>query len=150
MRLDAEEGPFASVVVDQSKPVVSVDLYYTQQGEDDESRRSIAEVTSRFWHHVAAENHSGKWNATLPEVDGSKPLWVFANVMYELPSPVTGAGYYYGPYTTDVFNVSSLLKTWSSETVEGSWCPNGPTETITPHRRFRRGLAQRVVYLPHQ
>ena len=126
MRLDAEEGPLASVVVDQSKPVVSVDFYYTQQGEDDESRRSISEVTSRFWHHVAAENRSGKWNATLPEVDGSKPLWVFANVMYELPSPVTGAGYYYGPYTTDVFNVSSLLKTWSSEQLKVAGVPTGP------------------------
>lgn len=126
VRLDTQNGPFVSVEVDRSKTVVSVDLYYTQQGQADESRRSMPEVTSRFWHHVGAENRSGKWSAALPEIHGAKPLWVFANVLYQLPSPVSGVGYYYGASTSDVLNVSSLLQKWSSQQLKVAgvaWSP---------------------------
>jgi rhamnogalacturonyl hydrolase YesR len=38
-----------------------------------------------------------------------KPLWVYANVLYTLEEPVTGAGYYYGKYTAQAFNLSSRM-----------------------------------------
>jgi len=40
-----------------------------------------------------------------------KPLWVYANVTYPLATPVSGAGYYYAPYTAHWFTISSLLQT---------------------------------------
>jgi hypothetical protein len=42
-------------------------------------------------------------------------LWAYANVRYRLDEPVTGAGYYYRVYTTDVFNASSPVQIASAE-----------------------------------
>ena len=47
----------------------------------------------------------------LSSVD--KPLWAYANVRYKLDQPISGAGYYYGSYTANSFNLSSLMKTIS-------------------------------------
>jgi hypothetical protein len=64
----------------------------------------------RFWHHARATEADGKWTAVLPLHSTDKPLWVYANVLYLLDTPVTGAGYYYGTYTATAFNLSSLLQ----------------------------------------
>ena len=39
-----------------------------------------------------------------------KPLWVYANVSYHLKKPISGAGYYYGIYSTNQFALSSLME----------------------------------------
>ena len=49
------------------------------------------------------------WAASLPLPSVEKPLWVYANVVYALDPPVSGAGYYYGDYTADRFNLSSRM-----------------------------------------
>ena len=64
----------------------------------------------RCWHHVLATKVGSRWTAKLPLHSADKPLWVYANVVYPLDDPVTGAGYYYGIYTAKTFNVSSLLQ----------------------------------------
>ena len=48
-------------------------------------------------------------NHYSPTLTADKPLWVYANVVYPLDTPVTGAGYYYGPYTATTFNLSSKM-----------------------------------------
>jgi hypothetical protein len=37
------------------------------------------------------------------------PLWVYADVLYPLEEPITGAGYYYAPYTARTVSLSSIM-----------------------------------------
>jgi hypothetical protein len=66
-------------------------------------------TVNRFWHHAVAQEASGTWTADLPVLDTTRPLWVYANALYPLEAPVTGAGYYYGVYTAKDFNLSSKM-----------------------------------------
>ena len=102
--------PSVSVRPDRSKPVVSVDVFYTQHGKTDEGPEDMQSTVHRFWHHAEAEQIGGVWTARLPLSTVDKPLWVYANITYPLEEPVSGAGYYYGDYTAKSFNVSSLLQ----------------------------------------
>jgi hypothetical protein len=94
---------------DRSMPVCSVGVFYTQQGKADETRFDRELTINRFWHYAQAAAQDGRWTARLPLTSTDKPLWVYGNVAYDLPQPVTGAGYYYGTYTAGSFNVSSVL-----------------------------------------
>ena len=115
LELNAGDGvPVFTVQPDRSKPILSVDVFYTQQGTT--QRPGPHENTiHRFWHHAEATSAAGIWNAPLPLRSIDKPLWVYANVVYPLEEPVNGAGYYYGTYAADSFNLSSVLKTVSAE-----------------------------------
>ena len=62
----------------------------------------------------------GQAKATLPLLTTDKPLWVYANVRYELDKPIEGAGYYYRVYQAKDFNVSSLIEKFSVEQLETS------------------------------
>ena len=98
---------------DRSKPILAVDIFYTQHGKADERPEDREDTMHRFWHHAEASEREGVWTASLPLASTDKPLWVYANVVYPLAEPVTGAGYYYGTYTANSFNLSSLLTTAS-------------------------------------
>lgn len=109
--LGSDDGvPEFSVMPDVSKPIASLDVYYTQQGKPNERPEDRVATMHRFWHHVEPTESGGRWTAKLPLSSVGKPLWVYANVRYSLDAPVTGAGYYYGIYTASSFNVSSLLQ----------------------------------------
>ncbi len=111
LKLDTPDGvPAFTVRPDTSKPIVSVDVFYTQHGKPDERPEERENTMHRFWRYAKAQKIGDSYTARLPILSTDKPLWVFANVLYPLPEPVTGAGYYYGTYTADTFNVSSLLK----------------------------------------
>jgi dienelactone hydrolase len=102
LTLDGENGvPSFLVRPDTSKEILAVDIFYTQQGD--------APARDRFWHHVAPTQNSDAWLADVPLLSTDKPFWVYANVLYALDKPVTGAGYYYGTYTTSRFNLSSVM-----------------------------------------
>ena len=115
-RLDAI--PVFAVKPDTSMPVLSVDVYYTQQGKADETPQDRENTKHRFWHHASATKNNGVWEAALPLSSTDHPLWVYANVRYQLEEPVLGAGYYYGSYTADSFNLSSLLKVVTAGTLK--------------------------------
>ncbi|VGO13831.1 hypothetical protein PDESU_02388 [Pontiella desulfatans] len=102
--------PQFSVKPDPSKPVLEVDVFYTRQGQMDGEKDDRENTKARFWHHAKTEKKDGVWTAELPLSGADKPLWVYANVVYPLDDPVTGAGYYYGEYTTDRFNLSSRME----------------------------------------
>ncbi|MEO1528851.1 MAG: dienelactone hydrolase family protein [Planctomycetota bacterium] len=102
-------SPVFTVTPDASMPVQSVDIFYTSQGKADERPEDRLQTMHRFWHHAEASENGNVWSADLPLETVDAPLWVYANVRYQLNEPVTGAGYYYGIYTTDSFNLSSLL-----------------------------------------
>ena len=124
--------PVVTVRVDQSKPVEFVDVFYTQHGQVDGGKNDMTNTKNRFWHHAVIPVGKGKSAAHihLPSVD--KPLWVYANVRYKLEKPISGAGYYYGSYTANSFNLSSLMKTVSSaELKKGGVVPTlKPTSLI--------------------
>jgi len=116
LKLEKEDGvPTIVIEPDSSREIKSVDVYCTQHGKDIELASDHTNTVSRFWRHASPTMEGDAWNAALPLVTIDKPLWVYANVTYELAEPVSGAGYYYGLYTTSTFNVSSLIKKVSPE-----------------------------------
>ncbi|MDD7984017.1 dienelactone hydrolase family protein [Lentisphaera marina] len=98
--------PIVVVDVDDSMPIESVEVYYTQQGLSGSDRnRKI----NQFWHFSKPKIHKGKYAAVLDLYSTDKPLWVYANVIYKMDKEVTGAGYYYGTYKANSFINSSLI-----------------------------------------
>lgn len=130
LKLNSSDGvPVFTVNPDASKSVISVDVFYTQHGpEADKQPEDIRAAQHRFWHHAAATKHDDAWTAFLPLSSTDKPLWVYANVRYRLDEPISGVGYYYGSYTTNSFNVSSLLTVASAEQLASA----GTRATLKP------------------
>jgi dienelactone hydrolase len=123
LNLKTTDGvPSFTVTPDPSKPIQSVDVFYTQQGDAAREARDIEHAKSRFWRHAAAVKKGSAWIADLPLFSGCEPLWAYANVVYALEKPVAGAGYYYGAYTTDRFNVSSLMQIATADDMKAAGC----------------------------
>ena len=101
--------PVFSVTPDSSMPFESVDVFFTQQGKANETPQDRDETIHRYWHHARATPDGDAWSAKISIESLKRPLWVFANVKYSLPESVEGVGYYYGHYSADSFNLSSLL-----------------------------------------
>ncbi len=100
---------------DPNRHYSEVDVFYTQHGKDEGETRFDRENTmNRFWHHANVKEVGGQLVAEIPNLNPEKPLWIYANVTYPLELPVSGAGYYYGPYTAINYNLSSLLTMVSS------------------------------------
>jgi hypothetical protein len=113
------EIPKVTLDIDEDK-MEEVDIFYTQQGQVDGKKDNSTNTKNRFWHHAKASKFKGHWVAQLPIFSSESPLWVYGNVTYKLPSPVSGAGYYYGEYTSDRFVLSSLMKTVSPSQMKAS------------------------------
>ena len=107
--------PCFTVTPDASRAIQAVDIYYTQQGRPEGTKHDMFHTMSRFWHRAKATRNGDNWSAELPVLTIDKPLWVYANVLYTLDQPVTGAGYYYGKYTTQAFNLSSRMAIVSAD-----------------------------------
>lgn len=107
--------PSFTVTPDSSKPILAVDIYYTQQGRKQGEKHDMTNIINHFWHHAVAKQKGNSWTAELPLLTIDKPLWVYANVLYPLEQPVTGAGYYYATYTAKAFNLSSRMPIASPE-----------------------------------
>lgn len=112
--------PILTVRPDSSKSILSVDVLYTQQGQMDGLKDDPDNTKNRFWHHAATGKQGDSWVAKLPLLSTDKPLWVYANVIYPLDPPVSGVGYYYRHYTSDRFNLSSLMQTTTVEELKSS------------------------------
>jgi cephalosporin-C deacetylase-like acetyl esterase len=112
LKLRTDHGvPTFAIAPDASKPILSVDIYYTQQGQPPGGVNDMEKTMARFWHHVAATRNGASWTAELPLLSTDKPLWVYGNIGYRLDPPVTGAGYYYVTYTADQYILSSRMLT---------------------------------------
>jgi hypothetical protein len=94
-------------------PATSLELKtqggYTQQGQPEGEKNDRENTMNRFWHHASPARCANTWTAKLPLLSTDRPLWVYANVSYPLDTTVTSAGYYYGPYTATMFNLSSTM-----------------------------------------
>ena len=120
--------PTITVSPDSSKPILRMDVFYTQQGQMDGLKDDIDNTKNRFWHYASTGKQGDDWVAKLPLFSTDKPLWVYANVVYPLEPPVSGAGYYYGLYTSDQFNLSSLTHMVTAEELKTA----GVKATIQP------------------
>ena len=111
LQLKTKNGiPSFIVKPSQSKTILDVDIFYTQQGEPSGDVSERVQRINRFWHHAKSAQNGNTWTADLPLLSVDKPLWAYANVHYSLEEPVSGAGYYYGIYSTDSFNLSTLVQ----------------------------------------
>lgn len=116
LQLKTDSGiPRFEIRPDGSRPIVSVDVYYTQQGKDDGDRVHHENRINRFWHSAKVTKVEDFWEAELPLYSTDLPMWVYAHVRYQLDRPVAGAGYYYGDYEANAFSLSSLLKIVSAD-----------------------------------
>ena len=127
--------PAFTVRPDSSKPILSVEVYYTQQGPEAGEIEDRDNRINRFWHYAPPRAEGDKWTADLPLVSTDKPLWVYANVRYPLNEPVTGAGYYYRVYTANTFTLSSRMRIASpdqlkADGVQASLKPSQVIETF--------------------
>jgi hypothetical protein len=128
LTLDTPDGvPFFIVRPDPARPLLAVDVFYTQQGHTDSDRDARV---NRFWHHAAPAPAEGVWTARLPVFNTDAPLWVYANVLYPLDEQVTGAGYYYRTYHAEQFNISSLLQQVTPAALQSA----GVKATLQPSR----------------
>ncbi|NND99970.1 MAG: hypothetical protein HKN47_21845 [Pirellulaceae bacterium] len=109
-----------TIQTDNSQPVRSIDVFYTHDGKANETASDHDDVINRFWRHSAPNRRGDVWKAKLPLRSVDKPLWVYANVRYELNEPVSGAGYYYRIYLASQFNVSSLLQKVTPEQLKSA------------------------------
>lgn len=110
LSLQTEDGiPTLQVIPDTGKPILSVDVFSTQAGNNGEQPPEMSNPRTRFWQHSKAVKSGNHWTARLPLASTKKPLWVYANVEYGLEKRVSGAGYYYRVYEAESINVSSLL-----------------------------------------
>ncbi len=112
--------PSFSVRPDLSQPLLSVDIFYTLQGQAKGEKNDRENTIARFWRHAEGVRSGDVWTADLPVLDTDKPLWAYANVLYRLRAPVGGAGYYYGVYTANVYNVSSRMMIASPAQLKGA------------------------------
>lgn len=113
LALKATDGiPLCTVTPDTTMSILSVDIYYTQYGED-----KIKGMGSPCWRYAKTIQNGNTWAAQLPLFAMDKPIWVYANVTYPLDKPVTGAGYYYGMYTADKFSIASKMLQISSDSL---------------------------------
>ena len=128
LNLKAGEDPIAVVEVDESTEVSSIDVFYSQQGQVDGKKDNSQNTKNRFWHHATVSTKEGKWKARLPIFSVERPLWAYANVQYKLKKQIVGAGYYYGTFKADTFNLSSLPELISPKRLKAS----GAAENLDP------------------
>lgn len=120
--------PTVAVLPDTSKPILGVDVFYTQQGEDSGDRSLRENRINRFWHFAQAVPQGDTWMAALPVASTQHPLWVYAHVRYPLDPPVSGAGYYYGDYQARAFTLSSLVRLFPATALQDA----GVQATLKP------------------
>lgn len=129
LELNTIDGvPRLSMKVDRSKEIVSVDVYYTQQGQVDGLKDRRDNTVNRFWHHVTPEQQEISLVAELPLLSIDEPLWVYANVEYRLLSKQVGSSYYYREYTAESVNLSSLVQMVSADELRDA----GVNPTLKP------------------
>ena len=129
LTLKTKDGvPALSIEADDSKPILGVEVYYTREGQVDGKKEDFTNTKNRFWYYAPAQKDGKVWKAALPLCGLEKPLWVFANVIYGLEETIQGVGYYYRPYSTDRFVISSLPHMVTSGDLQAS----GVKATRTP------------------
>ena len=129
VELKTKDGvPAVSVEADDSMPILGVEVYYTRHGQMDGLKPDMVNTKNRFWRYAPATKRGDRWRASLPLSNTDQPLWVYANVIYQLDEPVAYAGYYYRVGSSKTFTLSSLMPILVGEELKGA----GVRATVQP------------------
>jgi len=118
LKVLSNQSPSATVKVDTSRPIKSVDVFYTQQGVPSSIVNDAHNPRFKFWQHQSVELQGSEGQVELPIMNASAPLWAYVNVEYEAPETVESTNYYYAPFTSDTMVVSSVLTILTSEDIK--------------------------------
>jgi len=124
----AKGTPIITVRPDSSRPILSLQVFYAQQGPMPDRGKEHLNRGHRFWRSAKVVKKGDVWSAELPLFTTDEPLWVFANARYPLDEPVSGVGYYYQPYSAESYNVSSVVEMFEPGELQAA----GVKPTITP------------------
>ena len=73
--------PSVLVIPDDSLPIESVDIFYSRDAKESGN----ATNRTRYWQFAKPEKANNGYRANLELFDLKDPLWVFANVHYQVP-----------------------------------------------------------------
>ncbi len=121
MELKTDDGvPRITITPDGSMPVQRVDIYYAIDPH----------YLTRFWRDAKATKTSDlQWSAQCPILTTEQPIFVFANVVYEMPEP------YRSETKTDTFAISSRVLSATSAQLQAA----GTKATDKPDRAIDEG-----------
>ena len=108
----ADQIPSATVAPDRSQKVISVDVYYTQDGGKDPKEK--------FWRLAKPIQGDAAMTFQLPLVSTTKPLWVYADVQYALGRTVEAVGYSGEAVKTDSYHLASVVEMVNSEKLQAA------------------------------
>ena len=121
LELTTKDGiPTLTVKPDDSKTIMELDIYYTQQNEEILKTGGRDHRKNRHWHYARAKKTGASWTAELPLESTDKILWAYAHINYQLDEPVSGAGYYYRIYSAGTFNLSSVFEVATPEQLKAA------------------------------
>lgn len=95
----ADGVPRVTVTPDRAQSVRRVDVYYSTDPHG----------LTRFWRDAQAVETGGRWKADCPVMDSGQPLFVFANVAYDLPAPYRATPRMAGQGISDTYAISSRV-----------------------------------------
>ena len=104
--------PMVQVNADASMDIRVVDVYYTQDG--------LKKPVDKFWSLAKPVSKGSETLFELPLSSTDKPLWIYADVEYNLGESVEGVGYSGEAVKTDTFHLASVVQMIDAETVRGA------------------------------
>ena len=115
--------PVATVFPDPDSKleIASVDVYYTRDGDNDFHYG----YQSRIWHYAEDKESNGSFAASIPVTEIEAPLWVYANVEYQLPGDHDD---YQFPQATETVLCSTRMPMVSYEDLKRSGVKTIPLE----------------------
>ena len=111
--------PAAIVRPDFALPVKRVDLYYAVDPHE----------LTRFWRDARPVQDCNEWRAQLPVLSPDAPLFVYANVTYDLPPAARGV------HDPEQFTISSRVRSAAPEQLRAA----GVRATDAPERMIDDG-----------
>lgn len=101
VNLKTPEGvPLVTVTPDESKPVQRIDIYYSIDPHE----------LTRFWRAAGAVKNDKSWTAVCSVMSINQPLFVYANVIYDLPAEYRKADQAGSSNRNDTFAISSRIQ----------------------------------------
>ena len=104
LELNTQNGiPQVIVTPDPSHPPQRVEIYYSIDPH----------ALTRFWRDAKATKSGPSWIASCPIMSTDQPIFTFANVIYETPTPALNISQQAGRTNSPTFAISSRVKSAS-------------------------------------
>ncbi len=135
LTVDLQTGdgiPTVTVVPGDSQGVKRVDIHYSTDPHE----------LTRFWRTVQAVNDGAAWQAKCPVMSLDQPMFAFANVIYDLPDRYRDIPVPAGSRQTDIFALSSRVRSVSSTELHRRSPSHRPARS---HDRRRQPRLARLV-----